>query len=159
MELDCNKFNIGEAVVKRYLEEDCGETVIDVSKNKDYWVQDVDFLVVKGNKSNKIEVKYDRCMYYTGNFFIELMSNIEQHRPGWIDYTKADYLFYFDPISYLCYVMKLADLRNWIQEHDYQIKYCRKDGYKTSSGAIVPIDEYKKDYEMKVIDLNKYKQQ
>ena len=38
MELDCNKFNIGEAVVKRYLTEDCGETVIDVSKNKDYWI-------------------------------------------------------------------------------------------------------------------------
>ena len=159
MELDCNKFNIGEAVVKRYLTEDCGETVIDVSKNKDYWVQDVDFISIKGNKSNKIEVKYDRYVYYTQNFFIELMSNIEKNQVGWIDYTKADYIFYVDAISFMCYVMKPGDLRNWLQQNEYQVKYCYKDGYKSSCGAIVPIEDYKAQYPIRVIDLSKYKQQ
>lgn len=159
MSLDCNKFNIGEYVIKQYLQEDCGETVIDVSKNKDYWVQDVDFLAVKGNRTTKIEVKYDNNLNYYQSFFIELLSNVDKMKPGWIDYTKADYIFYFDTVSYMCYVMKPDDLRQWISNNEYNVKYCRKDGYKSSSGAIVPIDSYEKQFTLKKIDLSKYKKQ
>lgn len=159
MALDCNKFNIGEYVIKQYLQKDCGETVIDVSKNKDYWVQDVDFLAVKGEKTNKIEVKYDNYINNFHSFFIELFSNVDKQKPGWIDYTKADYIFYFDTVSYMCYVMKPADLREWLSKNEYQVRYCHKDGYKTSSGAIVPIDSYEKQYPIRKIDLSKYKKQ
>ena len=159
MSLDCNKFNIGEYVVKRFLQEDCGETVIDVSKNKDYWVQDVDFLAVKGERTNKIEVKYDNNIYNYQSFFVELLSNVDNQKPGWIDFTKADYIFYFDTVSYMCYVMKPADLREWLSKNEYQVKYCRKDGYKSSSGAIVPIKSFEEQYTLRKIDLSKYKKQ
>lgn len=35
--LDCEKYNPGEAMVKAYLES-TGRTVIDVSKNSEYWL-------------------------------------------------------------------------------------------------------------------------
>lgn len=159
MSLDCNKFNIGEYVVKQYLQNECGETVIDVSKNKDYWIQDVDFLAVKGNRTTKIEVKYDNNINTYHSFFIELLSNVSKQKPGWIDYTKADYIFYLDTVSYICYVMKPQDLRQWISNNEYKVKVCRKDGYKCSSGAIVPIKSYEQQFTLKKIDLSKYKQQ
>ena len=159
MSLDCNKFNIGEYVVKQFLQNECGETVIDVSKNKDYWIQEVDFLSVKGNRTNKIEVKYDNNVYNYQSFFVELLSNVEKQKPGWIDYTKADYIFYLDTVSYMCYVMKPEDLREWLSKNEYQVKFCYKDGYKSSSGAIVPINSFEKQYTLRKIDLSHYKKQ
>lgn len=35
--LDCEKFNPGEEMTKKYLKS-IGRTVIDVSKNQDYWL-------------------------------------------------------------------------------------------------------------------------
>lgn len=155
--LDCNKFNIGEYVVRQYLENDCGETVIDVSKNQEYWVQDVDFLAIKGGITRKIEVKYDNYIHKTQCFFVELLSNIEKQTPGWIDITKAHLIYYFDPMNYICYVIRPKDIRDWISNNQYEVKYCRKDSYKTSCGAIVPIKDFETAYDVIQIDLQKYK--
>ena len=153
--LDCEKFNPGEALVKQYL-QDIGRTVIDVSKNSDYWVQDIDFIAIKGQLTEKIEVKYDRNMNRYQSMFVELKSNIEKGLPGWIDTTKADFIFYVDAVSLDCYIVRPQDLRDYISTHDYQIRYCSKDGYKTSSGAIVPLKEFSSHYRLTRKNLKKY---
>lgn len=96
--LDCEKYNPGEAMVKAYLES-TGRTVIDVSKNSEYWLQDIDFIAIRGERTDKIEVKYDRNMCRYNSMFVELKSNIEKNIPGWIDTTKADFIFYVDAVS------------------------------------------------------------
>lgn len=96
--LDCEKYNPGEAMVKAYLES-TGRTVIDVSKNSEYWLQDIDFIAIRGERTDKIEVKYDRNMCRYNSMFVELKSNIENNIPGWIDTTKADFIFYVDAVS------------------------------------------------------------
>lgn len=58
-------------MVKEYLES-TGRAVIDVSKNRDYWLQDIDFLAVKGERTEKIEVKYDHNIHKYAAMFVEL---------------------------------------------------------------------------------------
>lgn len=47
MMLDCEKYNPGEELVKKYLAA-TGRTVIDVSKNSDYWTQGIDLITIRG---------------------------------------------------------------------------------------------------------------
>ena len=152
---DCDKFNPGEAIVKQYL-EDTGRTVIDVSKNSDYWTQGIDFLALKGEKVEKIEVKYCFNINRYHSFFIELLANKEKNQPGWIDYTKSDFIFYVDAISKECHIIHPFEIRDYLAKHDYQTKECFKDGYKISVGAIVPLKEFSQEYYIKTISLEKY---
>ena len=99
--LDCEKFNPGEWMVKQYL-QDTGRTVIDVSKNGDYWSQGIDLIALRGQRTEKIEVKYCFNIHRYHSFFIELIANKEKGEPGWIDYTKSDFIFYVDAISGDC---------------------------------------------------------
>lgn len=155
--LDCQKYNPGEAMVKEYLES-TGRAVIDVSKNRDYWLQDIDFLAVKGERTEKIEVKYDRNIHKYAAMFVELQANIEKGQPGWIDTTKADFIFYVDAISQDCHIVKPQDLRTYIATNKYQVKYCHKDGYKTTSGAIIPLEDFAKQFRVVSINLCRFGQ-
>lgn len=153
--LDCEKFNPGEEMTKKYLKS-IGRTVIDVSKNQDYWLQDIDLIAINGQITERIEVKYDRNINHYHSFFVELQSNIERNQPGWIDTTKADFIFYIDAVSCDCYIIRPQDLRDYISKNDYQVRYCRKDGYKTSSGAIVPVEAFASQYTMTKKNFRQY---
>lgn len=156
MFLDCqDPNNIGaicEAAVKQYLDEK-GYSITDVSKNKEYWLQDVDLLATKGASTLKIEVKGERQIHKYQSFFIELMADEERNKAGWIDITKADYIFYMDGITFDCYVFKPQDMRNYLAKNSYSIKRCYKDGYKVSVGAIVPITPFAEQYELHRIKI------
>ena len=152
MMLDCNKYNEGEALVQSYL-QDHGFTVIDVSKDQDYWIQDVDFIVVKGSSTEKVEVKYDSYINRTGSFFIELKADEKKNRPGWIDITKADWIYYVDAKSKACYVFQPDDMRKYLANNPYSVKRCYKDGYKVSCGAIVSIDDFRYQYPLMKLQL------
>lgn len=153
--LDCMKYNPGEAMVKQYLQS-TGRTVIDVSKNGDYWSQGIDLIAIRGQNTEKIEVKYCFNINHYHSFFIELIANKEKHEPGWIDYTKSDFIFYVDAISKECYIIHPHEIRSYLATHDYQIRECHKDVYKTTVGAIVPVEEYGKEYYIKTISLDKF---
>lgn len=153
--LDCEKYNPGEEMVKQYL-QDTGRTVIDVSKHHDYWSQGIDFIALKGQKIERIEVKYCYNINRYHSFFIELLANKEKHKPGWIDYTKSDYIFYVDAISKDCHILHPQEIRDYLATHDYSTRECHKDKYKTSVGAIVPVEAFGKEYYIKTISLKKY---
>ena len=153
--LDCEKYNPGEAMVKQYL-KDTGRTVIDVSKTDDYWSQGIDLIAIRGQRTEKIEVKYCFNIHRYHSFFIELLSNEEKNQPGWIDYTKSDFIFYVDAISNECYIFYPQDIRDYLATHEYSTRECHKDKYKTSIGAIVPVEAFSKEYYLKTISLEKY---
>lgn len=153
--LDCEKFNPGEWMVKQYL-QDTGRTVIDVSKNNDYWSQGIDLLTIKGQQTEKIEVKYCSNINRYHSFFIELIANQEKNEPGWIDYTKSDFIFYVDAISKDCYILHPQEIRDYLSTHDYETRVCHKDKYKSTLGAIVPVEAFSKEYYMKTISLKQY---
>ena len=153
--LDCEKFNPGEWMVKQYL-QDTGRTVIDVSKNGDYWSQGIDLIAIQGQRTEKIEVKYCSNIHRYHSFFIELIANKEKGEPGWIDYTKSDFIFYVDAISGDCHIIHPNEIRDYLATHDYQTKECHKDRYKTTIGAIVPVEAFSKEYYIKTISLKKY---
>ena len=104
----------------------------------------------------KIEVKYCFNINHYHSFFIELLANKEKGEPGWIDYTKSDFIFYVDAISNDCHIIRPFDIRNYLATHDYQTRECHKDKYKTSVGAIVPLEAFSKEYYIKTINLKKY---
>lgn len=155
--LDCMKPNKGEQLVKHYLESQ-GYAVIDVSKNKEYWIQDIDFLAIRGQQTIKIEVKYDSWIHKTRNLFIELMSDIDANKGGWIDFCKADYIYYVDAVGQVCYVIALDAIKDYLKRYSYQVKECvDRDSqgriYKRSTGALINVDKMKELYNMKIIDF------
>ena len=85
-----------------------------------------------------------------------MIANREKHEPGWIDYTKSDFIFYVDAISSDCHIIIPNDIRDYLATHDYSTRECHKDGYKTSVGAIVPVEAFSKEYYIKTISLKKY---
>lgn len=136
--LDCEKPNRGEQLVKEYLEQE-GYCVVDVSKDQHYWSQDIDFIAIKGTETIKIEVKYDSWIHVTRNLFIELLTDIDRNKCGWIDYCKADYLYYVDAIDTTCYVIALDDVRDYLRKYPYKIKN-HQEKNKRSQGALVNVD-------------------
>ena len=152
-----NLHNKGEKLVYDYL-NDKGYQVIDVSRDQDYWTQDIDFIAMKGDRTIKIEVKYDSWINRTNNMFIELISNVDNNQSGWIDYCKADIIFYVDAVANIAYVVKVSDIRDYLQKKEYQIKTAYdydSDGVvkKCSKGALVDIGEYSLNYYIKAVDL------
>lgn len=136
--LDCEKPNKGEQLVKEHLEQE-GYCVVDVSKDQHYWSQDIDFIAIKGTETIKIEVKYDSWIHATRNLFIELLTDVERNKCGWIDYCKADYLYYVDAIDSTCYVIALDDVRDYLRNYPYKIKN-HQEKNKRSQGALVNVD-------------------
>ena len=160
MKLDCNKPNKGEQLIKNYLEHQ-GYNVIDVSKCQEYWTQDIDFIAIKGQDTTKIEVKYDGVIHRTRNLFIELLSDVDNNKSGWIDFCKADYLYYIDAVNNICYVIALDDVRHYLKTNRYSVKECRDYNdkgleYKRSQGALVNIDDFSKIFQVEKIDLDNF---
>ena len=155
--LDCEKPNKGEQLVKQFLNKE-GYFVIDVSKDQHYWSQDIDFIAIKGDNAIKVEVKYDSWIHRTNNFFIELMADVDSNKCGWIDYCKADYLFYVDAIDNICYIITLDDIRDYLAKYPYKVKYCVDRDYfgeviKRSQGALINVNCINTLYNIKIISL------
>ena len=155
--LDCNRTNIGEILVYNHLTSN-GYNVLDVSKDQQYWTQDIDFIAFKGGRTIKIEVKYDSWINSTRNMFIELLSDVDKNKCGWIDYCKADYLYYVDANSKVCYIVSVDDVRDYLSKYDFRTKDCidrnsRGTIYKTSRGALVNIDYFSSLYRVDQLQL------
>lgn len=123
--------------------------VINVEDDKDYQKIDVDLLWVYKWRNQellkKVEIKGDRY-YWTGNYFIETISNKERNNPGCFMYTEADYLFYYFADTKELNVMPMPDARKWFLQHtnEFQIiTLSTTDKNKTkvlytSEGKLVP---------------------
>lgn len=149
----------GECSAYNYLQKQ-GYKVIDTTQEPEYWTQDIDLIAIKDGKETTIEVKWDNVINKSGNLFVETETDIDKGKNGWFKFCKADLLFYGDAKKNIFYVIKMSDLRDFIEKHnslqqrragDYNYKGELK---KVSNGILVPIKKLSQEYNVQVIFLN-----
>lgn len=122
-------------------------TVIDRRNNKEYWGKDIDITAEKQGFSANIEIKWDTKINKSGAMFLELLTNIQENKLGWANFTEADYIFYGDAQRKVFYIFRVEDMREYLREYksEYETRVANDYNYhnglirKQSLGAIVPI--------------------
>ena len=145
----------GEQFVKQWILElhPNVSSITDVSDDKFYQKQDVDFVVNFTNgKQALIEIKTDT--YKTGNMFFETISNEEYQTKGCLMKTNADFLFYYfsNYQNGVLYIFKMKAFRKFVLDNLPHFRERRvTNTTHTSIGYIVPLSyiennfaEYKK---------------
>lgn len=130
----------GEYEMKMALREH-GYLVKDVSMEPKYWHEDVDLIATNKvtGAVTKIEVKWDKRLADTGNFFIEINNPKGEYGKGWFKICKADILAYGDAINKKFYLIEFPQLKKYISENESKLEMRRTwDG---SEGYVLPISE------------------
>lgn len=154
------EYQTGEQLARRCLEAN-GYTVIDRTASPEYWKKDIDFTVSKSGIEFNIEVKWDQRINESGAMFLELITDIQDCRKGWANYTEADFIFYGDAQQRVFYIFSVEDMRDYIKTHkgEYQMKTADDKNSRTgqirkqSLGAIVPIDDFNQFYKVQRMDI------
>jgi hypothetical protein len=92
-----------------------GWHVTDVRKNPIYQVKDIDYICSGFGSIWTVDVKTDRC-HYTGNYFFEIISNVETNKAGWGYTSEANYILIVYPTSagHELHVLDMAKIREWL---------------------------------------------
>ncbi len=158
---------LGEYVVLNYLNTLPNiKKVKDVSFDKEYQEQDIDYLVTFTDKKDmnyppkelkcSIEIKTDT--YTTGNIFFETISNRQKNTKGCMYQSKADYLFYYFINFGELFILQLHNYVVWFDNHYLTEKgFTRKiihNEYFDSVGYIFSREKLRKQPFCKVIALN-----
>lgn len=150
---------IGEIKAYNYLTSQ-GYDIVDVRQNEDYWKVDTDYIAKKNGIQTNIEIKWDYRIAETHNMFIERLTDIDNNKDGWFRQCTAQIIYYGDAINNLFYIFSLDDLKDYIENNfvdqrrsaDYnragQVK-------KVSQGYIVPIEDFRKQYQVAIADVSK----
>lgn len=153
-----NDGKIGEQLVQQFLEQH-GVEVTDVSDQPEYWAQDIDLICQYKGVTKSIEVKYDSYIARTGNLFLEYVTDVEQKKPGWFTYTRADELYYVDAQNRLVYVINVDQLREYVRRAYYIKEKSAYDYYpdgqirKESKGYLVKLDNLRQYIKIKQYQL------
>lgn len=151
--------DIGELSAYNYLQGK-GYKVIDATQEPEYWAQDIDLIAKKDGKEITIEVKWDSIIAKTGNLFVETLTDIDKGKQGWFQFCKADLLYYGDAQKHIFYVIKMSDLREYVENHKTLAqrkapdRNYRHELTKVSNGILVPIKDLSQEYNVQIIYLN-----
>lgn len=139
-ELLFGRKNEGEYQLRWFLREH-GYKVQDVSYEPNYQRKDIDMIAthVFTGETTTIEVKWCNTIAETGNLFIELENPRSWGNQGWYQFIEADYLAYGDARNGIFYFMKVADLRNCIDNIKYELR-CGTTG-DGSYGYLLPLSK------------------
>ncbi len=119
----------------------------DVSKDPRFQHRGVDLLWEReGLPVLGVEVKGDRQGGRRGNYFFELVSNLEKDTPGCFLYSVADLLVYVFLDKQEVHCLPMKDVRAWFlpRARQYPLKSTQtRTGHLvyTTVGAIVPVRE------------------
>lgn len=130
--------NMGEDEVKKFLRA-AGYTVKDVSNNPAYFKKDIDLIATnpETGKSVSIEVKWDRRIAQTKNFFIEIANLRSNEGKGWFNFCEADFIYYIDALNNYLYIFKFKELEKYINEYGARLEInSTLDG---SYGYLLPV--------------------
>ena len=130
------KGKCGEQIVFDYY---CGLgcNIIDVSEDKEYQQQDIDFLI----DGIGYEVKTQTCVQES-KICIELTANVERNYNGWFYTTAAQYLVFVDKVNGILYKIRTEDLREYYYKNKQTITTRQQhNAYKTSVIAFIPIED------------------
>lgn len=141
-----------EQLVKDFLTNK-GYAVQDISEDCDNYQNDVDFIVQKDGRTNKIEVKLDTRLAQTQNiafedaFFLkDKESGRTEIKPGYYHYSQCDFLIFVSPDDTSLYMVHFRKLKE--NEADFQncFKFTKFYSYtdKCQKGMrIVPVSTLK----------------
>jgi len=137
--------------------------VLNVEDDKRYQKKDIDLVWIYMLRDKpimkNIEVKGDRYSY-TGNFFIETISNRERNNPGCFMYTEADYIYYYFVDTKELNIIPVKKARKWFIQNIYRFEEKQLStkvgniGYYTSSGRLVPKNIMRKEIGIRYKTLN-----
>lgn len=154
------EYERGEALAKQCLTAN-GFQIIDRRSDPAYQKKDIDFTAIKDGRQVDIEVKWDSRIHKSGAMFLELLTDIQGNRPGWANYTAADFIFYGDAERQIFYIFPVGAMRQYLREHkgEYETRiandYDRRTGSirKQSLGAIVPLARFQQAVRVDVLDI------
>lgn len=99
--------------------------VRNVEEDPYYREKDIDLIWYRNQNGKKlttmIEIKGDRY-YYTGNYFLETISNKSKQTPGCFMYTEADYVFYYFIEEKELHILPMPLSRNWFMTNINRFK-------------------------------------
>lgn len=134
------------------LSEDPQSRIHDVQQDPRFMHRGIDLLWERADgRLLGIEVKGDRNGR-RGNYFFELISNLEKETPGCFLYSAADFMLYVFLETREVHVLPLRATRDWFlpRAKGYPVKHTRtrlgKEFY-TTVGVVVPIREVQKEVE------------
>lgn len=133
--------------------------VQDVRNNKLYRKQDIDVLgMFNSYEFDGIEIK---CTEYPAkNYFIEVFSNYQWNKYGWLYKSKCNYLFYYFAKARELHTINFESLKSYKKENDiknFKLGYVNtevdkeKEEYYTTIGFLLPIEEAKRNINLKII--------
>jgi hypothetical protein len=130
---------------------DPGSRVHDVQEDPRFQHRGVDLLWERSSSEVVgVEVKGDRRGSRRGNYFFELVSNLEKNTPGCFLYSSADLLLYVFLSRLEAHELPLAKTRAWFLERaqSFQLRHTHtqlgKQRY-TTVGALVPVQRVLKE--------------
>lgn len=133
-----------EQVIYKYLTEEKGFNVIDVTLNKKYQNIDTDFLLDFKNREFKIEVKTDFHISKYNSFLLEFDTYKDgKVYKGWMNKSQADYLIWYSFELEKVFVLDFYKLREWSNKHKLKRKYNKFEKCDFDC-QIISIDECRK---------------
>lgn len=134
------KYKPGESEVKDYLRS-AGYEVTDVSDCPAYWGKDIDLIAknpITGGTAT-IEVKWDKRIAETRNFFIEIANLRSNEGKGWFNFCEADFIYYLDAQNLFLYIFKFKELEKYINSNGGRLEVqSTLDG---SYGYLLPLSK------------------
>ena len=133
-----SKGKIGERLVAEYY-RGLGYSVIDVSENKQYQRNDIDFFI----DGISIEVKTQNCLK-ENNICLELISNVERGYQGWFHTTAAQDLIFVDDLNKILYKIGTENLREYYYKNKSAVQErVQYNMHKTSIICFIPLVDLK----------------
>lgn len=157
---DCREFGeAGEEKIKRWLES-IDYVVERIGQSNGRWHSKAaageylssDFRVLSHRTSNSkeligktLEIKTQRRVEETGNFILEIVSNAESGREGWVYSTPSDYIAFYAPGNGKTIIVKTEALREGLNRlwNTYK-KHPIRNVRFTSLAVAVPVEELEK---------------
>lgn len=127
--------NSAQDVVSKWLESR-GFTVEDLRDDMEAQKQGVDLRFSKASRTYTGEIKLDSHMSRTGNFALEIVSNLSKGTLGcWVS-SKADFWFYVDGVSQVVHIFKPSEVKSVVSASDKVKWSCSLSSTSSKQGEI-----------------------
>jgi len=165
-EIKFNMYNFKEQVKLDWVKEaekrcldyllSYGLDAILVADDPNFYADGIDIIIREPGGEVNIDVKADKALSKTGNFFFELIEIFWKHRSeniknGWLLNGKLDYIYYVDVVDWVLYIIKSEEMYSYVYSGDkFKCRLIPHENYKTI-GFLVPLEEVNSIY--KKVDL------
>ena len=131
-----DKAKVAEALAAKCFSA-AGWASLDVSKNKKYQEDDIDFILINRRTGERatLECKSDDTHQY-GNFAFESIKNTNTGDLGWALTTKAQYITIYYPAIDTMYLLDGPRMVAWFTENQHRFKEITNSTARREGGAL-----------------------